>query len=168
VPSAPELQNAIVAESHGYWHALLRQVLPELGLEPLIRRSAEDAINLAGTVTARLIILGAVIPDMDALRARGLLRSVPCCQTVPIVILMRRYDPELRRAAVHDAATLPLSIPLSLQQLRHGILQVLGELPDEPIRVMQWPPRREPTPIEGGLQGLARGNPSWRRTNYSR
>jgi DNA-binding response OmpR family regulator len=180
VPSYPELHSAIVAEDHRYWYSVLRQNLPDCGLKPLMRRSAEEAINLASSTNASLVIFGALVPDMSGGRASGLLRRMRDYVSAPIIVLMPLGAPTAYAAAVQAGATLPLAIPLSIQQLKQAILALLGEEPDKPMASMQWLRCREPTLLAGGLQGLTRrpqgpeiGPQSVRgtsshRTNYSR
>jgi DNA-binding response OmpR family regulator len=174
------LQSAIVAENHAAWHNLLRQTAAECGLLPLMIRNGREAIELAYSTTARLVILGVMLPDMRPTYVCTQIRVAPGYLSIPILILSSRGDPASCAAAAEAGANLLLTTPLSIWALKQGILPLIGETPDEAAPSYVWNRKSEPPRLFGEQPDFTRGRQALevcrritvptlsRRTNWSR
>lgn len=169
-----ELRGAIVAVDAGSWRTQLRQTVTECGLHPFMARSGRESMDLAGSMTAHLVILSMRMPDMTGLLACTLIRRLPDYTSIPIIILGRLEDRSAQSAAMRAGASRLLTTPISIMQLRQGILPLLGKALETPSPYFIWPRAREPVPVFGEPVGLVHGrkvinivSPSL-RTNYSR
>lgn len=180
LPARPELHSAIVAENHGAWHNLLRQTATECGLLPLMIRNGREAIDLAYSTTARLVILGVMLPDMQSTYVCAQIRVAPGYLSIPILILSSRGDPASCAAAAQAGASLLLTTPLSIWTLKQGILPLLGETPEDAAPSYVWDRKSDPSPLFGEPHDFTQGRKALevyrrvaiptlsRRTNWSR
>lgn len=169
-----ELRGAIVAVDTTSWRTQIRQTVTECGLQPFMARSGGEMLDLARSMSAHLVILSMRMPDMSGLHACAHIRRLPDYVAIPIIILGRPDDRMEEAATTRAGANLLLTTPISIMQLRQGILPLVGEAPEEPSPQHVWPHPREPVPLFGEPLGLVHGrkvlnivSPSL-RTNYSR
>lgn len=157
MPSDLELRSAIIAARDAGWRDLFRTTVVECGLDPLVSRSGREAVDQALSTTARLVILGLLMPSCSALRTCAHIRDLPAYAATPIIIIAAAADPGLEDAAMQAGASLLLTMPLSIFALRQGILPLLGAKLELPPSSTEWQRKEEPSPLFGEPEPLARG-----------
>jgi CheY-like chemotaxis protein len=170
VPSRADLNSVIVAEDGGNWRGILRTVLMECGLLVLLVWDGLEAVEIASSTSARLVLLDVRMPHMDGLQACARIRDLPGYRSVPIVMLSGYANTEIRAAAEQAGANLFLAKPISNLTLRQAILPLLGATSVEQAASFEWKRQPEPSPAYGEAQELAQGRrllEIYRRANVS-
>lgn len=157
MPSDLELHSAIVAASDVTWRNHFRHTVAECGLAPLVSRSGTEAVSRARSTSVSLVILGMLMPNMNAPRTCAMIRDLPLHAATPIIIVLPSQDPRLEAAAIRAGASLLLTLPLSTFQLRQGILPLLGVESELAPLASEWQRMREPSPLYAEPTLLTRG-----------
>src|ERR1700759_2167819 len=89
-------KTAIVAASDLDWRSQFRQTLPECGVEPLLFKTAVEAVECAHSVAARLVIIDVRQAVADGLYACRSIRGITNYVSVPIVLLIAAHDASTR------------------------------------------------------------------------
>ncbi len=157
MPSHVDLNGVIVAEDNGAWRDILRTFLMDCGLLVLLVRDGAEAVELASSTSARLVLLDVRMPRMDGLQACAHIRGLPGYACVPIVMLSGYGNTATRAAAEQVGANLFLTKPISNFALRQAILPLLGVGLVGQAASFEWKRQPEPSPAYGETRELARG-----------
>ena len=126
MPSHADLNSVIVADDSGQCRDILRTALMECGFLVLLVWDGLEAVEIASTTSARLVLLDVKMPHMDGLQACARIRDLPGYGRVPIVMLSGYGNTAMRAAAEQAGANLFLTKPISNLALRQAILPLLG------------------------------------------
>jgi CheY-like chemotaxis protein len=151
------LNSVIVAEDHGSWRGILRSILMECGFQVLLAGDGLEAVAMASSTPARLVLLDVKMPHMDGLQACVRIRDLPGYSHIPIVMLSGYGNDRIRAAAEQAGASLFLAKPISNLDLKQGILPLVGTASVETAASFEWKRQPEPSPAYGETQELARG-----------
>jgi two-component system, cell cycle response regulator DivK len=112
----------LVVEDHALNLELARDALQLRGFRTLEARTAGEAIALARRHRPDLVLLDIQLPDMDGLRALGLLRAEPGTAAIPVVALtafaMREDRQRLLRAGFDGYLGKPIDVTAFPEQVR--------------------------------------------------
>ncbi len=170
MPSNVDLNSVIVAEDNGSWRDILRGALIDCGFSVLLGKDGVEAVEIASSTSARLVLLDVKMPRMDGLQACAQIRDLPDYADVPIVMLSGHSDTAMRAAAEQVGANLFLAKPISNFALRQAILPLLGLTLVDQAASFEWKRQPEPSPAYGETQALAQGRKLleiYRRANVS-
>ncbi len=151
------LQTAIVAASDLDWRNQFRQTLPECGVHPLLVRNGPEAVELAQSTTARLVILDARLAVADGLYACRSIRGIAGYVSVPIILLIAARDTSTLTAGTEAGASHFVRLPISIYALKQELLPLLGANLMQPTASAEWKPRSEPLPLFGDARALIEG-----------
>jgi CheY-like chemotaxis protein len=157
VASDINLNSVIVAEDHGSWRGILRSILMECGFQVLLAADGLEAVAMARSTPARLVLLDVKMPYMDGLQACVRIRDMPGYSNIPIIMLSGYGNDRIRAAAAQAGASLFLAKPISNLDLRQAILPLVGTASVESSASFEWKRQPEPSPAYGETQELARG-----------
>jgi DNA-binding response OmpR family regulator len=150
-------KTAIVAASDLDWRSQFRQTLPECGVEPLLFKTAVEAVECAHSVAARLVIIDVRQAVADGLYACRSIRGITNYVSVPIVLLIAAHDASTRTTGRQAGASHFVTLPISIFALKQELLPLLGGSPLEPVASAEWKPRGEPRPLFGDARVLIQG-----------
>ena len=170
MPSNADLNSVIVADDSGQCRDNLRTALMECGFQVLLVWNGLEALEIASTTSARLVLLDVRMPHMDGLQACARIRDLPGYESVPIVMLSGYGNPAMRAAAEQAGASLFLTKPISNLALMQAILPLLGAASVQQAVSFEWKRQPEPSPAYGEKQELAQGRrllEIYRRANVS-
>jgi CheY-like chemotaxis protein len=170
VPSHADLNSVIVADDSGQCRDTLRTALMECGFLVLLVWDGLEALEIASTTSARLVLLDVRMPHMDGLQACARIRELPGYESVPIVMLSGYGNTAMRAAAKRAGANLFLTKPISNLALMQAILPLLGAAPVQQAVSFEWKRQPEPSPAYGETHELAQGRrlmEIYRRANVS-
>ena len=106
----------------------LNQVLVQEGYHVLTAISGEKGVTVAREVQPDLILLDIMMPGMDGWEVLDLLRSSEETQSIPVVMLSARTDPQSKwegwQQGAVDFITKPFSLPNLLLRIREILAQV--------------------------------------------
>ena len=88
--------SIIVADPDSQFRNLLRLELIDLGFEPLLAFSGDEAYALAARGVVRLAILDRSLPELGAYDACIRMRRLVDYGAVPILLMTRLDDPRVR------------------------------------------------------------------------
>lgn len=74
--------------------SMLSQALDEEGLTVLIALDGEQAINIAGKMTPDIILLDAIMPNMDGFETCRKMKQQPNLKNTPIIFMTGLSDTE--------------------------------------------------------------------------
>lgn len=157
MPSDADLNSIIVAEDNAMLRSILRSFLDECGFRVLLATNGMEAVALASSTEARLVLLDVKMPQLDGLQACAWMRSLPNYASVPIVMVSAYGDAATRAAAESAGATLFLGKPISIIGLLEAIQPLLGKPVVERNPAFEWKRRTEPKPVYGEVPELAHG-----------
>jgi DNA-binding response OmpR family regulator len=157
VASEADLRTAIVAASDLDWSNQLRQILPECDLHPLMVRTGAEAVDLAHSVTALLVILDVRVAIRECLRACSSIRLIPTYVSTPIIMLISNVDQQTLEAGLQAGASRFVTLPISIFAMKQEILPLLGGVAQDPTAYTEWKPRTEPTPAFGETRAFVDG-----------
>ena len=152
-----ELASVILADDDVQLRGILRTMLKGCGLHVLPVADGLEAVEMACTTVARLVILDLKMPRLNGLQACERMRRLPGYARVPIIMLSVYDGPPTRRASEKAGANLFLAKPISNLMLRQHVLHMLGMALPETAAAVEWPRRTEPGPAYGEQQELAEG-----------
>ncbi|HTI84404.1 MAG TPA: hypothetical protein VL614_28470 [Acetobacteraceae bacterium] len=155
--SDADLRTAIVAEGDLDWGNQFRQTLPECDLYPLMVRTNLEAVDLAHTVVARLVILDMRVAVRECMRACVSIRRIPTYVSTPIIMLINDIDQTTLEAGRQAGTTRFVTLPISIFAMKQEIMMVLGAAPQHPTAYAEWKPRAEPSPAFGETQAFIDG-----------
>lgn len=155
--SKTDLRTAIVAENDLDWSNQFRQTLPECNLHPLMVRTNLEAVDLAHTVAARLVILDMRVDVRDCMRACVIIRRIPTYVSTPIIMLINNIDRATLEAGRRAGTSRFVTLPTSIFAMKQEIMLVLGAAPQHPAAYAEWKPRAEPSPAFGETQAFVDG-----------
>lgn len=155
--SAAGLQIAIVAANDTDWRSQFRQTLPECGVHPLLVKSGPEAVELAHSVSARLVILDTRQAAADGLYACRSIRGIVDYVAIPIILLIAARDSSTLAAGAEAGASHFVTLPISINALKQELLPLLGADPIEPTTAAEWKPLIEPRPLFGDARALIEG-----------
>jgi CheY-like chemotaxis protein len=152
-----ELASVILADDDVQLRGILRTMLDGCDLHVIPVADGLEAVEMACTTVARLVILDLKMPRLNGLQACERMRRLPGYAEVPIIMLSIYDGVTTRQASEKAGANLFLSKPISKQTLKQHVLRVLGvALPESPA-AQEWSRRVEPAPAYGERQELAEG-----------
>jgi CheY-like chemotaxis protein len=157
VASDANLNSVIVAEDHGSWRGILRSILMECGFQVLLAADGLEAVAMASSTPARLVLHDVKMPLMDGLQACVRIRDLPGYSHIPIVMLSGYGNDRIRTAAEQAGASLFLAKPISNLDLKQALLPLVGAVPVATAVSFEWKRQSEPPPAYGETQELARG-----------
>jgi DNA-binding response OmpR family regulator len=157
VASRADLRTAIVAASDLDWRNQFRQTLPECDLQPLMVRTSPEAVELAYSVVARLVILDMRVALRESMQACFSIRHIPTYVSTPIIMLINDIDPVTLAAGRQAGTSRFVTLPTSIFAMKQEIMMVLGAARQEPAAIAEWKPRSEPSPAFGETQAFVDG-----------
>jgi DNA-binding response OmpR family regulator len=150
-------QSAIVAASDLDWRNQFRQTLPECGVQPLLVKNGQEAVELAHSITARLVILDVRQAIAEGLYACRSIRRIADYVAIPIILLISAPDRSTPIAGTQAGASHFVALPISIYALKKELLPLLGGSLREPTASAEWRPRMEPRPLFGNARALIEG-----------
>ena len=122
----------LVIDDEKAYTKVMAMVLGEYGFDSFPANSAKDAWELLDRVTPDLVLLDAMMPEIDGITFLGELREHTELRAVPVLVVTA-YT-ETREKAVLAGASGFLRKPFSAQQLRDSISEFLsvGD-PEDPL-----------------------------------
>jgi CheY-like chemotaxis protein len=111
------MPNVIVADNDMLIRDILRSALGGMGQSVFVAASGDEALALAETMAADLVVLDLNMPKGNGFQACERLRALPGYENTPIVILSAHDDDRVRRAVQQIGATLFLPKPFQLADL---------------------------------------------------
>lgn len=155
--SGADLNSIIVADDQSAWRDLLRSLLSREGFQVLLVRDGQEAVELACSMLAKLVLLDVRMPHLDGLEACASIRALPSYAAIPIVILSGYDNERIRETASRAGATRFLTKPISSLELKQAIFPLLGVDPAIRMAYVEWKRRPEPTPAYGEKSEFAYG-----------
>ncbi len=155
--SETELRTAIVAASDLEWRNQFRQTLPECDLHPLMVRTGLEAVDLAYTVAARLVIFDVRVDLRECMQACRSIRRIPTYVSIPIIMLISNIDSMTLEAARQAGTSRFVTLPISIFAMKQEIMSTLGAAPQHPAAYAEWKPRSEPSPAFGETRAFVDG-----------
>ena len=73
--SGADLNSIIVADDQSAWRDLLRSLLSREGIQVLLVRDGQEAVELARSTLAKLVLLDVRMPHLDGLEACACIRK---------------------------------------------------------------------------------------------
>jgi two-component system, OmpR family, response regulator len=103
---------------------LMRNILREFGMDPLVAGSGEEAVELARTETPEVILLDLNMPGLSGEETIAALRAVDALAEIPILILSGEpMDPaELERLGARGAVQKPFDLPRLIEEIRQAVV----------------------------------------------
>jgi DNA-binding response OmpR family regulator len=160
------LGSAILGENDPLIRSIVRSILLQIELEVFPAADGEEAVQLAGRLAARIVLLDIGMPRMNGLLACRTIRAMPGYAAVPIIILTGYTDDRMREAAREVGADEFMTKPFRPDQLLHCLSAHLG-LPGGArdtgpadrsqlwtVRAAPVPDRRDNAAMERGLRTL--------------
>jgi len=129
-PGAPQperfdsLRGAMVllAEDNEFNQVVARELLDAIGVESVLARNGQEAVELAEQAAFDLILMDVQMPEMDGYQATRAIRKLPGCEAIPIVALTADGMPENRasclRAGMNEVLLKPITAARLYEQLR--------------------------------------------------
>ncbi len=81
------MSNILVVDDSEIWRRLSKEVLSTQGRRISEAESGERAVELARTLAPDLVVMDYGMPTLNGIEASRLLREVPGCERVPIILL---------------------------------------------------------------------------------
>ena len=87
--TSPILQSdvVLVVDDSADTLSMLSQVLDEAGLTVLIALDGEQGVNIAGKMTPDIILLDAIMPNMDGFETCRRLKQDPALSDIPVIFM---------------------------------------------------------------------------------
>jgi CheY-like chemotaxis protein len=120
----PEKPIILVVDDDGPILALMRNLLREFGLQPLVASTGEQAIEEARRQSPDLVLLDKNMPGMTGEEIIRALRSEPGLDRLPILILSgeRLSRDELTALGADGAVQKPFDVPQLIGEIRRWVL----------------------------------------------
>lgn len=118
--AAPLLPSILLAEDHIDSREALRALLEASGYEVHLAGTGREAVELALSVSPDLILMDAMMPEMDGFQATRILRSSAAFRQVPIVAVtaMEGAKPLAEAAGCDEVIHKPIQIRAFLERIR--------------------------------------------------
>jgi CheY-like chemotaxis protein len=105
---------------------LLEMLLGAEGYVTLSTMSGREALVLAASAQPALILLDAMMPDLDGFETLARLKADPCTMSIPVMMVTALDDLPARRRAVASGAADFLSKPVVRADLRERVRDLLA------------------------------------------
>jgi len=102
---------------------LMRNILREFGMDPLVAGSGQEAVELARTETPEVILLDLNMPGLSGEETIEALRAIDVLAETPILILSGEpMEPaELERLGARAAVQKPFDLPKLIEEIRQAV-----------------------------------------------
>lgn len=155
--SDPGLKSVIVADNDLQLRSILRTLFDNAGFHVLVARDGLEALGLAKSTLARLVVLDKRMPNLDGIQACAQMRTLPGYADVPIVLLTVYDDASTRAAAIGAGATRFFTKPFRSDELMAAVAPLLGIDPVDKSSSFVWKRRIDPPPAYGEPPQLSQG-----------
>ena len=81
------MPNILIVDDSEMWRRMSKDVLARRGHSIREADSGESAVASAQTSPVDLVVMDYGMPSLNGIETAGLLRQVPGCETVPIILL---------------------------------------------------------------------------------
>ena len=155
----PSLQ-VLVVDDDAETRRLISVLLQRIGLQCILVKDGLTALTLLneGLVPA-VIILDLLMPEMDGFEVLSKVRSNPALNTVPVLILSAKADPETIRRGLSSGADAYVTKPYIAHSLvdRMRVLIAAGRRTQPATRPFARTTQLDPgSPLQGGGLGLVK------------
>jgi CheY-like chemotaxis protein len=128
-------QRIIIAENDSMIRGILRSILEHPRRILFLAGDGQEAVTLAGSIQAALVLLDVRMPRLDGIAACRQIREMPNGQSVPIVLLTAFDGDRVRREAHRAGATAFLVKPFTTENLLRGLTPLLAAQQEAATRV---------------------------------
>ncbi|HEX8637113.1 MAG TPA: response regulator [Pyrinomonadaceae bacterium] len=128
VPEPPRL-IVLVAESDRAERSELKELLDLYGVDVLEAENGEQAVDLTVRECPNLVLMNAVLPELDGYEAARLIRSIQSFDRMPIIFLSGETERVYRKKAFEVGADGFHIAPLDFDRLDHILENFLFRTP---------------------------------------
>lgn len=120
--SQKPLQQVLVIDGSPAHREVIGSLLEALGVSPLAASTGQEGIQAARAVKPDLILLEALLEDMNGFDVLKAIKADPLLEPIPVIILSSRADDVSRGVAFSlgacDAIAKPFDIAYTMDQIR--------------------------------------------------
>lgn len=118
----------LVVDDEPYMLRFIQILLERDGYEMITARNGREAVEVAMREHPRLLVMDAMMPQMDGLTALRLLKQEPATRSIPVIMLTANPHKFSREEAESSGATVFLTKPFSPTQLLAEIRRLILDL----------------------------------------
>ena len=111
----------LIVDDEPFMLRLIQHHLEQGGYELIKARNGREAIEIAAREIPRLVIMDAMMPNMDGFTALRQLKQNPATRSIPVIMLTANPQKYSREEAESSGATIFLTKPFSPTQLLEEI-----------------------------------------------
>jgi CheY-like chemotaxis protein len=114
-------RKILIVDDEPFMLRLIQHHLEQAGYELIKARNGREALEIAAREIPRLIIMDAMMPNMDGFTALRQLKLDPATRSIPVIMLTANPHKYSREEAESSGATIFLTKPFSPTQLLEEI-----------------------------------------------
>ena len=118
----------LIVDDEPFMLRLIQHHLEQAGYELLKARNGREALEIAAREIPRLIIMDAMMPNMDGFTALRQLKLDPATRSIPVIMLTANPHKYSREEAESSGATIFLTKPFSPTQLLEEIRKNIADI----------------------------------------
>jgi CheY-like chemotaxis protein len=115
----------MVVDDHRDTREMLRYAIESYGCRVVEASDGGEAVLVAQTLSPKLIIMDASLPQVDGLMATQRIRELESGPAIPIIFLSGRGEPQARELALSAGGDEYLVKPVNLAELRLALTKYL-------------------------------------------
>src|SRR6266487_2858967 len=119
----------LIVDDEPFMLRLIQHYLEQAGYELIKARNGREALEIVAREIPRLVVMDAMMPNMDGLTALRQLKQEPATRAIPVIMLTANPHKYSREEAESSGAAIFLTKPFSPTQLLEEIRKHALDLP---------------------------------------